>query len=234
MRELGLNYDPYLYEESDEESEDEDCDLLSSVDKVDVAGAINNNQVLAAAKALGVAALMLAPQLMTQGMRGIVSSWPRTAEGKLRALTPHPTDAHLAILLTLLASWGILKDVTDLHGTVLAICAVFVVKKAGNKLRVIYDGRPVNENVRNPPPVALPSISECLQKIADMKPKHIFLCDFRHFFHQISLPADAHTLFGTACNGKFYQCRTLLNAFVTRWKRRISLSFQKGLVLLSM
>jgi len=211
MREMGLSYDPYAYDD-----EYDSCanklnieQLINSIDKVDVAGCISNKKVRSAAEHLPLV-FRTAPELLTTGMRPIITdSWPRSSDGSLEALPPRPSSELLLPLLTLLATWGLLWNCTEAHIAILAVCSFFVVPKAAGKLRIIFDGRPANKHLRTPLPVCLCSIAEVLARIARETPKVVYLADFRHFFHQMSLPEDFTTVLGTSCGKSWFSCRTL-------------------------
>jgi hypothetical protein len=79
----------------------------------------------------------------------------------------------------------------------IVFCPIFLVKKDNSTSRFIFDGRKWNAAVLPPPPVNLPSMEDLLKKLIDdpNQPEtptqwSFILADFRHWFHQLRMPAD--------------------------------------------
>ncbi len=214
MRELGYNYDPYFYDSPDEEidiSKLSEEELIAAVDPVDCAGCLHMNKLKSASMTMAPI-FQLGIGYLVNGMRPLLidkNTWPAAAKHTLPFLLP---------LMLLLASWGVVEDTTKMHLPLHAICAFFVVPKAFGKLRIVFDGRPLNEVMRPPPPVCLPTIAEVLLRLSTTRPQVVFLADFRHFFHQIPLPEDFKVVGSAirqpdsspgAASGAFFRCLTL-------------------------
>ena len=196
-RELGLNYDPYDYDGvvSDESVQQDD-----EIDEIAVAGCISNKKLLEAAKAIDVQILFATMALLVHGFDPIVVSEPSAK---------YLTREVMVGTLTKLVAWGILAEITNLHTAVFCTCAMFLVQKAGKKMRLIFDGRPLNKNLAQPPPVCLPSITDVLKKLAERGSAYMFLGDYRHYFHQFSLPNDVRHYFCVRTKHRWFSCLTL-------------------------
>ncbi len=185
LRELGVNYDPYAYN-GDEDHPGGEGPTLDPIDEQTV-GRLRNKQLVAAAETLGERAdIMYATlRLLLDGFAAIRKP-TKNGEGCKR----HTAISLIPTILTLITI-GILCPVVDHCHCISTICALFLIRKGTSKLRLIFDGRPFNNTLENPPPVNLPGIGDVLCRLAVTGSCRIFLADYRHYFHQFRLSANS-------------------------------------------
>lgn len=170
-------YDPYCNETEDFTPKPDD------LDKVDCAGCINSARCHAEAERIGIPVLLKATSLMTTSMSPI---FKKPQVPKMRKI---PSRPGMLPFILLLCAWGICTE-NITHQALWCICPVFVIVKAAKKLRLIFDGRCLNEHLHTPPPVALPTISDVFRRIGNRRVKVVILGDLRHYFHQFKIGPD--------------------------------------------
>lgn len=211
MRELGVNYDPYYYSE-EWDNEDPMLQEEPQLDKIEVAGSISSMKLLAAAKNIKISILIAAMTVLATGFAPIMlqgASTPPVPKQAWRSCA----QSLLPILMTLVAA-GILDEVTETHLCCKCTCAFFLIKKSLSKMRLIYDGRPVNRHVlKSPPPVNIPHITEVLRRLHERPLHALILADYRHYFHQFCVPNDIKTFLGstvkTSEGTRWFRAKTL-------------------------
>lgn len=184
LRELGINYDPYAYNGDEDNPPDGECAPTLDPISTSTVGRLRNKQLVAAAETLPNSAIMTATlRLLLDGFGAI--SVPNPTQSKKY------TAAKLIPTLLLLITWGILRPITDHCHDISTICALFLVAKGASKLRLIFDGRPLNSSLESPPPVNLPGIGDVLCKLSARGSSRLWLADYRHYFHQFRLSGSS-------------------------------------------
>ena len=98
--------------------------------------------------------------------------------------------------LIMMLSWTLISK-NEAHESTLFWATFFTVPKSNGKLRTITDCRALNDTCEKPPPTGLGSMSEILQKAAELGCTHHVQSDISHWFHLLGLPAGkAEKYFG--------------------------------------
>jgi hypothetical protein len=202
LRELGHNFDPYAY--NDEEDDSAGNFSIPPVDPVDVAGCFDVAKAYRSAIAQGRPTIIQATDLLLHGF-GRLFIMPLRAQarepigGKTTRAEFHDACAQLTRHNT--AGRAVLRAVTPAHPRI-AIVPIFLVRKTSSTSRFIFDGRKLNQAMLRPPPVSIPCMADLLTKLADnpdsntSQPSWTFiLLDYRHWFHQFWLPQDVNGRF---------------------------------------
>jgi len=210
LQELGAKFNPYDYngEENEEKrtGKEEDPSGLDPVPP-DVIGCLDKNALRAAAAKLCTPLETTAAVAQSrQDFVKHVKPMSRAARSKRTWVTKWIFSA---CLLTLLA-WGML--VPAAHMQIKCFAVFFTVAKSNGKKRTIYDCRALNEQSERPPPIALASMAQILEKAAELKIQAIVSADLSHWFHQMSLPDGVEPFFGFKCPGQeemsYYMAKT--------------------------
>jgi len=198
LQELGASFNPYDYngDENIGESKAGHEEDPSELDPVppEVIGCLNKNQLRAAAarlcKPLEVTAMV------AQNKDDFIKH-VRPLHKAPKSNRTWVTRWRFALCLATLMAWGML--IPTAHLQVKCFAVFFTVAKTNGKKRTIYDCRALNEQSERPPPLALASMAQILEKAADLKVQAVVSADLSHWFHQMSLPKGVEPYFGFKC-----------------------------------
>jgi len=211
----------YNYSDDEESTDDESDDGTASgnadatahkpaarakqpaLDPVNCAGCTNRRALHSAALASGWETFVAATSILF-----VPGEFERRV---LREMPPkwgigRQTRSWMLMTVLLLSTFNIVEEVTQREGFVL-FCALFCVAKNAEQLRLIFDGRTLNELCHTPPPISLPSIVEVLARANAAR--LVISGDLRHYFHQLSTPSQVGRFLGVKCGKKFFKYKTL-------------------------
>lgn len=109
-------------------------------------------------------------------------------------------------------------------------CGYFAVEKTETASRAIFNGIPISEICRVPPPVHLSESADCVEFYRSLEGRpHVAALDFRHWFHQLPLGRGLRKYFAVkAGDGLHYQWRRLPMGW--SWSPWIAQALSYGIV----
>ena len=144
------------------------------------------------------------------------------------------TAADLSKIVDDLEQWKVVRHFDSSRLKVMALNALFLVRKSNGLFRVVVDCRPFNARCRTPPPVNLIAMEEWLIKLYLLKKgRRLYFCcaDYKSYFYQIAITWWLSAYFVASCNGKLMALIVLAMGF--SWAPFLALSVAWAIVACS-